>query len=833
MKEVILNHGWKLLQIAPQSKLDISAIKQNGNWLSISLMPAQVQDVLLFHKKIPEEFLVGWCQDVNWISDYDWVYFLKFTRDKINEGTICKLCLEGLDTYADIYLNEKLITRHTNFYLPEEVDITEILKEENEIFIHFHNVNEILNSKTFPEEWRGHVQRIKMIRKPVHDFDPYNEWGAEYQGAVPYFQSVGVYRDILLKYYGENEITEIDIQTYADVNLNGFIDLRLKGKCNTDKVYIRYTLFDKDEKVINTGLLTPDFFAGTWKLKDEISIIHPCLWYPHGYGEPYLYNLKIELLFNEKVLAYKCKRIGFKHIETGDTFEFKINGRRIRIWGGSLDPLQGWTHCFLPERAKRMYDMVLNGHFNTLRIWGEGIPFPDEFYDMADEKGILIWQEFFMGYGPVPDTKEYVDEYKKEAVTLIKRLKHHACLLMWCGGNETIMGAEVNFQIPYGKNILLDVFPKLVNEFDPGRYYHPSSPYYGEWSNDPRQGDLHTLDRVTKYPYASYPNFVTEHCVTAPPALYSLKKIVKGDIFPKGYTSLVKNDTELIMPRNWIERSSVGSLGQRKSGPYWEFYDADNAEDMVYKFAGAAGQELRRYGEMVRRGSTEPTDPSFRSKGYVTCKLLDTWPKIYCSTIDFFLEGYIPYYTMARLFSPVIASFQKDDKFRLWIVNDSGETFNGQVTYGAYNLITEEYYIYETCQIEVIHCDAIIIADYAKYHFIPMECVLFAKVEDHNGNFVYESVDYLDVERQLKFPDTEIKAWIQGDELILTADRFVRCVEITGITEGDDLGWLFSDNYFDLMPKEVRRIRILARDHGLISIKGHYCKKSTKIDYNL
>ena len=81
-------------------------------------------------------------------------------------------------------------------------------------------------------------------------------------------------------------------------------------------------------------------------------------------------------------------------------WNFVINRKRIRIWGGSLDPLQGWTHCFIPERAERMYEMVLNGHFNTLRIWGEGIPYPDEFYDMADEKGLLIWQEFFMGYGP-------------------------------------------------------------------------------------------------------------------------------------------------------------------------------------------------------------------------------------------------------------------------------------------------------------------------------------------------------------------------------------------------------------------------------------------------
>ncbi len=234
---------------------------------------------------------------------------------------------------------------------------------------------------------------------------------------------------------------------------------------------------------------------------------------------------------------------------------------------------------------------------------------------------------------------------------------------------------------------------------------------------------------------------------------------------------------------------------------------------------------------MVRRGNKHETDPSHRSKGYVTCKLLDTWPKIYCSTIDFFLEGYIPYYTILRGFSPVMASFQKDDNLRLWIVNDSGETFQGSVTFGAYDLIKETYYKQDFCEVKIEHCDAKVIFDYAEYHFVPMECVVYARIEDKDGNLVYQAVDYLDVERQLKFPDVKLNVTIEGDELVISGNRFVRCVEILGVTDGDDLGWLFSDNYFDLMPEETRRVRILSRDHGGISVKGHYCKEATIVNY--
>lgn len=833
MVESVLKRGWSLLQIEPCKELDFEMLSQEREWLSIDLMPAQVQDVLLAHKKIPEDFLVGWCEDVNWITEYDWVYRTSFVREKEFCQSSAKLIFKGLDTFADIYLNGHKIIQHSNFYLPDEAEITSLLRDENDLVIHFHRVKDRFEAKDFPEEWEGQIQKVKILRKPVHDFDPENKWGAEYQGAVPYFQAIGVYQDILVQYTGEDEILDLDVKSYADITLDGFVDLRVSGKGGERKSILHYELLDADGNIVKSGEEKPCISGKRWEVRTLINIEKPELWWPIGYGKPYLYWLKVQLFVEEQPVSACEKRIGFKHVEIQNQMEFIINRKRVRIWGGSLDPLQGWTHCFLPERAERMYNLVENGHYNTLRIWGEGIPYPDEFYDMADEKGFLIWQEFFMGYGPVPDTEEYVEEYRKEATTLIRRLKHHACLLMWCGGNETIMGAQVNFQKEYGKKVLLDVFPKLVQEYDPGRYYYPSSPYFGEWSDDPRVGDVHTLDRVTWYPFKDYPNFVTEHCITAPPALHSLKKFVRGDLFPKGYTSLVKNDTELIMPKNWITRSSVGSLGQRKSGPYWEFYDADNAEDMIYRFGAAAGQELRRYCEMVRRGAAEEADPGQRSKGYVTCKLLDTWPKVYCSTIDFFLEGYIPYYTILRGFSPVMASFQKENNMRLWIVNDSGKTFTGKIRLGAYNLIKKEYFRQECAEIKINHCDAKVVYDFSKWHFIPMECVMFARVEDEQGNFVYQSVDYLDVERQLKFPDTELDVQIEGNELVITAKDFTRCVEILGSYEDDEMGWLFSDNYFDLMPGEKRRIRILAKDRGEIRVKGHYCSRATVVKYNL
>lgn len=829
--KITLDSGWELKQIDPAVQINPGAMASDPvDWLAIETMPAQVQDILLAHGKIPDEFLVGFCEKANWICDYDWVYRTSFTRDPERRGKKARLIFKGLDTFADIYLNGRLVCRHDNFFLSSTAEVSDQIQDSNDLVIHFHRIRDVLEEKGIKPEWQGIISEQKIIRKAIHDFDPRNEWGAEYQGAVPYFSAIGVYGDVVVEYYEETELTEVQINADADDRLNGLIRLKLKGRASGGAA-VKVILRDGGDTVLEREF-APQVSGGDFTLSREIRVEKPKLWYPIGYGEPHLYGLTIALTADGAVVDQVTKRVGFKNVTVLTPFEFLVNKQRIRLWGGSLDPLQGWTHCFLRNRAERMFELVENGHFNTLRIWGEGIPYADEFYDMCDERGLLVWQEFFLGYGPTPDTPEYVEEYKKEAKELVLRLKHHACLFFWCGGNETIVGAQINNQPELGYDVVFSVFHRIVNEYDPGRYYLPNTPLYGDWANDPRVGDIHTFDRIYAYPYGDYPNFVTENCVTAPPALHSLRRIVRGDLFPEGYTSLVKNDTELIMPRNWLERSSVNSLGQRKSGPYWEFYDADNLDDFIYRFGAAAGQELRKCLEQVRRGSKEPASPSVRSKGYITCKLLDTWPKIYCSTIDFFLEGYIPYYTILRGFTPVMLSFQKEERIRLWLVNDSPDTFKGRVTVGAYNLLKETYLRRETMDVEIAGGASDIVFDLSKWMVIPKECVLYAKLETETGEFVYHSVDFIDVERQLKFKDAKLKVTVEGDELVIASDRFVRCVEILGDCDGDDMGWLFSDDYFDLMPDEPRRIRILGRhDHGRISLKGHYCSEKTVVDF--
>lgn len=266
MIENILKEGWELLQVEPCISLDLTQIRKSENWLPIKSMPAQVQDVLLEHKKIPEDFLVGWCEKVNWMTEYDWVYRTNFVRPGQYSDRSARIVFKGLDTFADVYLNGQLLIRHENFYLPDEACVDGLLEDKNELVIHFHRISDILDAKPYPDSWKGNISDVKRLRKPVHDFDPHNKWGAEYQGAVPYFQALGVYRDIAVEYYGKNEIMEYDVKSYADVNFDGYVDVELQGICDTDKIMVVCRITDQIGTVVAEERVVPKVSGRKWSL---------------------------------------------------------------------------------------------------------------------------------------------------------------------------------------------------------------------------------------------------------------------------------------------------------------------------------------------------------------------------------------------------------------------------------------------------------------------------------------------------------------------------------------------------------------------------------------
>lgn len=828
---IILSEGWEIKQIAPASRIDPNNVG-NDKWIEVTHFPAQIHDILYAHKLIPEEYRVGWCKQVIWTDDVDWLYRCSFQG---KQGAQARLIFKGLDTLADIYLNGKLVASHDDFFLSEVVDVSGKLIEENILVLHFHNVKSKLASMQMPSDWDGQMLKCKLIRKPVHDFIPEAVDGdSEYQGSNPYFTPIGVYRDVLLIYPDKFEIEQSDLRASLAEDGAGKISLEVSGQGDATGLEVRLQVSDPDGR--KQHCIAPCVPGNNHTFHSSIvcSISNPILWWPRGMGSQNLYIIEASLYKDGVLQDSLQKRVGFRKIENPSSLEFIVNGKRVRLWGGSMDPLQGYTHCWEPDRGRRLFKLVENANMNTLRIWGEGIPLPDCFYEEADERGILIWQEFFLGHCNCPDSLAYREKYLKEARELVLRLRHHASLLMWCGGNETIMGAEHELKRKVGEEVLLEDFPKLLKELDPGRYYHPSSPSGGAWANDPRVGDYHTYNCVLEYPYQNYPNFTTECIRTAPPVKHSLRRFIKGDLWPKDYDGKFGHEDAFPFPDNWAVRTCHRVRGEIKTGPYWEFYDADNEDQLIYRFAAAYGKDLRKELERIRMGSRDGGVPaSKRSKGFFSCKLLDTWPKIYCAIIDFFQEAFIPYYTTLRGMQPLLLCFDRQDSIRLWLCNDSGDSFSGHIRLGLYNLTSERYISEQTIPVSMGQGEAGIIRDLAEVlYFFPKETLLTAQLFNNSGDLLTDSIDYVTEERRLKFPEASLNVEVQNSTLLITTDRFARCVEILGEKEGNPFGWLFSDNYFDLVPGQTKKVRIVdGPEQGMITLKSHYSKSPVSVVY--
>lgn len=842
--KVILDTNWRLAQLpAPSDSLD-GWEEDKAEWLPVHEMPAEVHDIFLQNKLLSEDMLVGWCDEGNWITACDWVYRCEF-ESRQHEGKVYLHC-KGLDTIVDVYLNGKRIAEHDDFYLPCRVEITDIIQEKNILLFHFHNIFDAMDKGYYDPEWEGMVDKWKVLRKPYHD-QPYQlEDGSDYQGAHRYHTPVGIYDEIYIEYADAAQITEDHIQAKVSEDYKkGEVMLALSGiRDGLTACGITAYLFDPEDRLIDTQIL--DVYCGgeEWTAKGLLKTDKPRLWYPRGFGEQPLYKVKIELHKKESISSvYDSleKKIGFRRVQMAGTFDYKINGKIVRLWGGSMDPFQGITHCWRRDRALRLLDMVENANMNTLRCWGEGgIPYSEEFYDEADRRGILIWQEFFIGYGAYPENHEYREKCVAEAEFLVKRLRHRACLLLWCGGNETRMGAEYTDRNRpfYGEPIICEDFPDVVQRLDPDKYYHESSPSGGAWSNDPRYGDHHTYDCIWQYPGGEYPNMVSEHIRTAPPVMHSLRKFVKQgeEFWPKDYTGLYTYQSRAPLPDSWMERVCTAAMMDLKTGPVGDFYDADTPEETVYRFGAAYGLEMRRGLEKVRMGSKEGgLYRKQRSRGHFSCKLNDTWPKIYCAVIDYFGEGYIPYYATKRAQEPVLLCFDiRPERINLWLVNDSGEDIRGTVTFALFNPLENKYTDMKKIPASMPQGQSDIVMNldfllfFRKYH------LLFAKFESEVSEFECSTIDFVDIERHMRFPEAKLDVKLEGNTLIITTDSFARCIELTGDDKGDAFGWMFEDNYFDLLPGQTKKVKILGKHtDGMITVKPHFSPNKVNVAYHV
>lgn len=878
MKEVrTLTNNWSLLQLDTHGRLDAERMQElcgespAGDWIPVRQL-GQVAEILLAEGRIEDpRFDPDGPSKCQWIAESDWVYRCVFkispqgpdSRSEIgipnlgnefpNLGKIARLIFQGLDTLADVYLNGKHMAFHDDIYLPLDLDVTEVLKERNILLVHFYSPHAWLSRQSLDPEWEGMVHKNRLLRKPHEDFNSFN-------GAFPYFTPIGIYEVVNLVVPDEAEIADFGVDAEI-MDGKGTIDIEVylndPGYLIPDSgSAVSVSVYDPDGRMVAECRAEAD--ADTARYTATLTLDGPRLWWPRGYGEQPLYRVACRLTKDGRDLDVAEKHVGFRDVQCDERFHLRVNGTPIKMWGACFAPLEQFTHTWPEERIPRLLDLAENAHMVVLRAWGPGAPFGDNLYDEADRRGILLWSELYHTWGMFPDHEDFYDRCRREAEHHVRKYKHHPSVFMWCGANEVHMGSGIMYpdKPVLSRDLYHDIYPEVCRRLDPKRYYHIDSPYGGDFPNDPLAGDSHGYTHHWYVRGVKYPVLLTENARWSPPQIRTLRRYISdpGKLWPGGFVSRVthrrpnadstmsqdaalkKTDIyeEGFLPPAWQRLGKGGHILDGRAGPIGDFYDTgDTPEGLIYRMGSAHSEFLRRDIERFRRGRpAHEADRPRRVMGHLWWRLNGTWPLIDSELIDYLLEPKMAYYAVRRAYAPVLLSFDIGNHITLWLTNDSGESVRGTVTFrmvdGSNGAILSE----KSCSAEAAHDESKIVMNLDDQGMFQRKHALYAELAGKDGRIITRTNDFAYEERNIIFPDARLslKA-VENDAVAVSTDVFARCVELTAMTtEGDEFGWDFEDNFFDLMPGEERAIRRLGpHKKGTITAKAWFSSESVEL----
>ncbi|MGC9347188.1 MAG: glycoside hydrolase family 2 protein, partial [Anaerolineae bacterium] len=497
---------------------EVSGAHPVGQGWLVATMPAQVHDVLLAHGRIPDPRWGKNAAESAWVGEKDWVYGHVFPTPESSDGLgrtgPVFLRFKGLDTLATVYLNGEEVGHFENMHHAHTVEVREQLRspgEDNVLILVFASPLRFV-AQTEPAEG---IPAYHYIRKCRSDF-------TSYLGARPHAVKVGVFDDVVLDVPDRAWVEDVTVRSElaedyssAQVKVRAALRSAMRGAVGGGTseadaaLELALTLTDPKGNLVLTSVVSLD--EAVFEKSAVLNVEDPLLWWPRTHGAPNLYRLTVDLQSGGERLDRHLVEFGIRQVApvlidpaTGeDRFAFEVNGQRIFLRGACWAPLQGMTHRWDDERADQLLDLVEQGQMNVLRVWGGGAMPPDAFYQACDRRGILIWQDFMFGYGMYPDDDpDFVANCRTEIASVVRRLRNHPSLLLWCGGNENHMGWDFAFgeEPTTGRALFEEVMPEICSQLDTDRLFHPSSPYGGPVPNWPLKGDWHDYTTLTFSP---------------------------------------------------------------------------------------------------------------------------------------------------------------------------------------------------------------------------------------------------------------------------------------------------------------------------------------------
>jgi beta-mannosidase len=654
---------------------------QSNDWINAQV-PGSVQQTLLEANFIDDPFYGLNEEDVQWIGESDWLYRTSFqiTQDMFGQPLL-DLCFDGLDTFATVSLNGQKVLESNNMFVPHRVNIKSFANlGDNELVIHFESAlrrgKELETQYGQRPNWNGDSSRL-FVRKAQYHYGW--DWG-------PVVLCLGPWRDVYVESYC-TRITDVLTTTKLSPDFSQ-AELEVVVTLEGTQSEVRLELYSPEADLLEAKSITDS--NATFTIDD------PQLWYPHGYGKQPLYKLVVKTASETKKYT-----IGFRDIqivqesvrdESGSSFFFKVNGIEMFVGGANWIPDDILLNRISEARYRERIMQARNANMTMLRVWGGGIYEPDIFYDLCDELGILVWQDFMFACGIYPAHPEFLESVKQETEANVKRLHHHACLALWCGNNEDYQIAESVGQ--YGekgdrsKFEALEIYEKLLPDvckrLDPTRFYWPGSPYGGKNSFDPTVGDRHTWEiwHGPMAPYQQYAKyegrFVSEFGMQSYPSLSCLESVLpESERFPQSRT---------VVHHNRASTPGLGPDGHRRMAVYLadNLRDPVTLEGYVYSTQFIQGEAMKyAYSSFRRRWGT----PEKRAvSGALVWQLNDCWPVSSWAIVDSFGIPKPAYYTIKRELEPItVGLWRTEQGCEIWATHSKEDSRTGVLELHAYN----------------------------------------------------------------------------------------------------------------------------------------------------
>lgn len=858
MKMFELRDGWQM-QIIGENIYGIP-----NEWMEAEI-PGSVYGNLLKKGLMPDPYYRINELDALKLMECDFCFKTMFDiGEEQLEADFVLLRFDGIDTLADIYLNGEFLGHCDNMHRIWEYDVKESVREgENTLKVQIYSPTKYIaaeNEKVYTGGSLECMEGFPHLRKAHCMFGW--DWG-------PRLPDAGIFRKVTLLYGKKARLEQVYItqkwkSSNPTENAKENVD-EVIGKPADEKVTVicdvtiedfsieNFTIEnsateDSDERgnaedafIIKTALFSPKgkLIGKKSSVNDEdwdsFTVDNPEKWWPNGYGEQPLYTIEVTLEDKQgNALDSWEKRIGLRTVtvntdkdEWGECFAHEVNGVKIFAMGADYIPEDNILSRVTKERTYKLLKDAAKANHNCVRVWGGGYYPDDWFYDACDELGLIVWQDFMFACASYELDDDFERNVSAEIRDNIRRIRHHACLGLWCGNNEmetqTLDGAwKPSIKQKYDYIKLYEyIIPKIVQEEDPASFYWPSSPSSGGNFDNPwdeNRGDAHYWDVWHgNKPFTEYRKFhfryLSEFGFQSFPCMRTIESFTEPDD---------RNIFSRVMEMHQRNRAANGKILDYLSATY--LYPAD-FEMMMY-----ASQLLQA--DAVRYGIEHFRRHRGRCMGAVVWQLNDIWPVASWASIDYYGRWKALHYAQKKAFAPIMISCEETGELserpycikqpapieksaRLHVANETMKEVEGKVTWelrspDASILISGE----KNVAIAPLNGVWLEKLDFSEYDELSVYLSFAFSV---NGAIVSENTCLFTAPKHFSFKDPELSYRREGNVLTVSALSYAKNVAIEG-TDGDVK---LSDNFFDMNAGE-KSVEILEGDAKDFSLKSVY-----------